>query len=101
MSPDVQTQASFPDAWIGLLKEPKTAESAPLGPTLRAMFIDQFARTIFGKKGWFYGDDLAKTERFQGEVETTKYGDVIALNTQVPVSGRDVFFTSGVAPMTA
>lgn len=85
--PDANTQATTPDAWLGLLREPKTLGS-PLGPTLRAMMVDQFARTVFGPQGFFWANDISALGPFLAEVQSSTYAQIIAANTDFPATGN-------------
>ena len=52
----VQIESETPDAWLGLLREPKQGND-PLGPTLKAIMIEHFGRVFFGPEGNFWRDD--------------------------------------------
>jgi len=57
----LQIEAETPDMWLGLLREPKLPGS-PIGPTLRAVLVEQFHRSFFGPGG-FYWEALFRTLR--------------------------------------
>ena len=88
----MQTEAETPDAWLGLLREPK-APGAPLPPTLRAIMIEQFYRSFFGRRGNFWRDFIRKVGGFVEEIELTTYADIISLDTGASVTGN-VFKTT-------
>ena len=67
------------DLWVGGLAEDK-ASSGLLGPTFRAILIDQFTRLRDGDRFWYQtvysGEELA-------EIESTTLKDIIVRNTKV------------------
>ena len=83
----VQVEAETPDAWLGLLREPKTA-GQPLPPTLRAIVVEQFHRSFFGPGGLYWRDDTDALGNFLEEVEESTYARIIAANTDADVSGN-------------
>lgn len=55
------------------------ADDEVLGPTLKAIILDQFARSLFGPQGDFYlGKDLGG---YTGEVEECTLAEVINANS--------------------
>ena len=83
----VQVAAETPDAWVGLLREPK-AKSAPLPPTLRAILVEQFHRSFFGPGGHYWKTFMRKVGRFANEIENSTYARIISANTGASVSGN-------------
>jgi len=69
-----------PDAWLGLLREPKAAR-APLPPTLRAIMIEQFHRIFFGRRGRHWRTILRKVGGFVDEIDSSTYAAIISANT--------------------
>lgn len=68
---DVQTERETPDAWIGLLREPRSGRQ-PLGPTHKRMMIEQFGRIFFGKRGLWWENNQGMYKRvkvFEAEVK--------------------------------
>lgn len=49
----LQTESETPDAWLGMLREPKECDQ-PLGPTVKAIVVEHFARTFFGPEGNYW-----------------------------------------------
>lgn len=75
--------------WLGLLREPRPA-GQPLGPTHKAILVEQFGRSIFGPQGlWWKNDVQLKqlTTPFASEIESTTLEQVISTNTGASVSG--------------
>ena len=92
----VQVEAETPDMFLGLLREPR-APGSPLGPTHKAIMIEQFGRSIFGPWGkwWKTNRPMAhKTRFFTEEIESTTLEKVISDNTGAAVSG-DAFKNGG------
>eukprot|EP00892_Ulva_mutabilis_P004920 jgi/Ulvmu1/27/UM001_0028.1 len=87
ITPDATVEAETPDAWVGLLREPK-GTSAPLPPTLRAILIEQFHRSFFGPGGFYWKTYLRKVGKFANEIENSTYARIIAANTNAKVSGN-------------
>lgn len=85
----VQTEAQTPDAWIGLLREPR-APGQPLGPTHKAMMIEQFGRIFFGRRGQWWQRDLLRFVGIFGykEVRQTSMAQIIRDNTDADVHGN-------------
>ena len=83
----MQVEAETPDPWVGLLREPKAAGS-PLPPTLRAILIEQFHRSFFGRGGFYWKTFMRKVGRFANEIENSTYGRIISANTGASVSGN-------------
>ena len=83
----MQTEAETPDLWLGLLREPK-APGSPLGPTLRAVLVEQFHRSFFGPGGFFWRRNLASIGSFEAEISATQYSTIISANTGASVSGN-------------
>lgn len=79
----LQTEEHTPDAWIGLLKEPRQ-NGQPLGPTHKAMMVEQFGRILFGNRGMWWEKDLKRHVCvFKSEVQKTTLAKVIEDNTDV------------------
>jgi hypothetical protein len=76
------------DAWVGLLAEGHVPR-ASVGPTLRAILLDQFTRLRDGDRFWletaFRGDDLTR-------LAGTRLVDVIRRNTGLTNLQPDAFF---------
>jgi len=76
------------DAWVGLLAEGHVGR-ASVGPTLRAILLDQFTRLRDGDRFWFEavnrGEALDRLAR-------TRLRDVLRRNTQLTNLQRNVFF---------
>ena len=83
----MQVEAETPDLWLGLLREPKLPGS-PLGPTLRAVLVEQFHRSFFGPGGFYWQDDLAAVGGFATEISSSQYSDIIRANTGAAVFGN-------------
>ena len=71
------------DLWAGALAEDHVPGAA-VGPTLRAVILDQFQRLREGDRFWFENDRyfLANPELLQ-EVRTTALADIIRRNTPI------------------
>ena len=76
-----------PDAWLGLLREPKE-KGAVLPPTLRAIMLEQFNRTFFARPHNYWRTFMGKVRGFAKEIESTTYTDIINANTGAEVSGN-------------
>eukprot|EP00892_Ulva_mutabilis_P008155 jgi/Ulvmu1/5711/UM024_0060.1 len=87
IEPDATTEMQTPDAWLGLLREPKKPGS-PIGPTLRAIILEQFHRTFFGPGGFYWKNRLSRVGSFVAEIESATYADIITNNTNAAVSGN-------------
>eukprot|EP00892_Ulva_mutabilis_P005677 jgi/Ulvmu1/3481/UM160_0003.1 len=87
IEPDATTEMETPDAWLGLLREPKVPGS-PLGPTLRAIIVEQFHRSFFGPGGFYWKNRLSSVGSFVAEIESATYADMITANTNAVVSGN-------------
>lgn len=72
------------DPFVGLLAEDDVHNSA-VGPTLRAVLVDQFTRTRDGDRFWY---QAVLTGRDRAEVMKTKLSDVIARNTNASVQKK-------------
>ena len=83
----LQTEAETPDLWLGLLREPKAAGS-PIGPTLRAVLVEQFHRSFFGPGGFYWRRNLSAVAGFEAEISASQYSDIISANTGASVSGN-------------
>ena len=83
----LQVAAETPDAWVGLLREPK-AMNEPLPPTLRAILVEQFHRSFFGRGGNHWRTFVRKVGRFANEIENSTYAAIISANTGASVSGN-------------
>ena len=82
-----QTEAETPDAWIGLVREPRIPGNV-FGPTQRAILVEQFHRSFFGPGGLFWRDDISAVGSFLAEIEASTYATILAANTGAPVSGN-------------
>lgn len=83
-------EAETPDMFLGLLREPR-APGSPLGPTHKAILIEQFGRAIFGPNGnWWKTDSMLQglTADFAAEIDATTLAQVITENTGASVSGN-------------
>lgn len=78
------------DAWVGLLSEDPITGTA-IGPTLRAILIDQFKRLRDGDR-FFYLNDTALTV-LMPEIQGTTLSKVIARNTGANLQDN-VFFAA-------
>eukprot|EP00892_Ulva_mutabilis_P004587 jgi/Ulvmu1/24/UM001_0025.1 len=87
ITPDDKVERETPDPWLGLLREPKKSGS-PLPPTLRAIIIEQFHRSFFGRGGFYWKTFERKVGDFLSEVESSTYGEIISANTDANVSGN-------------
>lgn len=86
----LQVETETPDMWMGLLREPRTAGS-PLGPTHKAILVEQFGRSIFGPQGFWWQTSYTMkkyTKFFTEEIESATLEKVISDNTGVTVSGN-------------
>lgn len=83
----VQVQAETPDAWLGLLREPKTT-GQPLPPTLRAIMVEQFHRSFFGIGGRYWKSNMRRVHGFVREIERSTYARIISANTDITVFGN-------------
>eukprot|EP00892_Ulva_mutabilis_P011613 jgi/Ulvmu1/8824/UM049_0004.1 len=84
---DPTIEAETPDLWLGLLREPKLPGS-PIGPTLRAVLVEQFHRSFFGPGGFYWRDNLGAIGSFKPEISSTLYSDIISANTGATVTGN-------------
>ena len=82
----VQVESETPDAWVGLMREPKAGGVLP--PTLRAIILEQFHRLFFGTGGLYWRDSIGKLGPFVSEVEGSTYGEIISANIGMPVRGN-------------
>eukprot|EP00892_Ulva_mutabilis_P005792 jgi/Ulvmu1/3585/UM169_0003.1 len=87
ITPDAATEAETPDAWIGLVREPRIPGGI-FGPTQRAIIVEQFHRSFFGPGGLFWRDTASALGSFLPEVEQSTYATILAANTGVPLSGN-------------
>eukprot|EP00892_Ulva_mutabilis_P005365 jgi/Ulvmu1/31/UM001_0033.1 len=85
--PNLSVEAETPDAWLGLLREPKVP-GTPLGPTRRAILVEQFHRSVFGRGGFYWRNSAASLGEFLPEVEASTYAQIIAANTGVAATGN-------------
>ena len=83
----LQIEAETPDMWLGLLREPKLPGS-PIGPTLRAVLVEQFHRSFFGPGGFYWARNRAAVGSFVQDIESTRYSDIISAVTDAEVSGN-------------
>ena len=83
----MQVERETPDAWVGLLREPKE-KGAVLPPTLRAILVEQFHRTFFARPHNYWRTFLGKVRGFADEIEQTTYASIINANTNAKVSGN-------------
>ena len=83
----MQVEAETPDLWLGLLREP-TVGGSPIGPTLRAVLVEQLHRSFFGPGGFYWQDDLSRVGGFVPEISSSQYSDIISANTGASVSGN-------------
>ena len=83
----VQTELETPDAWIGLVREPRIAGNV-FGPTQRAIIVEQFHRSFFGPGGLFWRRNTAALGPFLREVEQSTYATIINANTNANVAGN-------------
>ena len=68
------------DAWVGLLAE-TPADGCAVGPTLKAILVDQFTRLRDGDRFWYQNDPaLAGQMKDLGSLSLT---DVIRRNTTI------------------
>jgi peroxidase len=82
------------DAWVGLLAEGH-ARGASVGPTLRAILLDQFTRLRDGDRFWYEATYTGNTLR---RLSGTRLADVIRRNTHLSNLQPNVFFfRAGVA----
>eukprot|EP00892_Ulva_mutabilis_P000477 jgi/Ulvmu1/1042/UM104_0028.1 len=84
---DETIEAETPDLWLGLLREP-TLPGSPIGPTLRAVLVEQFHRSFFGPGGFFWRDNLSLIGSFEAEIDASQYSTIISANTAASVSGN-------------
>eukprot|EP00892_Ulva_mutabilis_P006210 jgi/Ulvmu1/3961/UM180_0001.1 len=87
MPVDATVEAETPDLWLGLLREPKLPGS-PIGPTLRAVMVEQFHRSFFGPGGFFWRENLPAIGGFEAEISGSQYSDIIRANTDAAVFGN-------------
>ena len=83
----MQVEAETPDLWLGLLRGP-TVGGSPIGPTLRAVLVEQFHRSFFGPGGFYWGNNLSAIGSFAPEISASQYSDIISANTGASVSGN-------------
>lgn len=88
VEPHARTEQETPDAWLGLLREPR-GKGQPLGPTHKAMLIEQFGRIFFGRQGLWWQKHLNRHTRFFGdqEMNTVTMAQIIRDNTGADVHG--------------
>jgi peroxidase len=68
------------DPWVGMLSEDHEPGAA-VGPTIKAVLVDQFERLRDGDRFWYQNDpDLAT---MQDEIEQTSFTDIIRRNTDI------------------
>lgn len=85
--PNKKVQRETPDMWLGLLREPRGGR--PLGPTHRAMMIDQFGRVLFGRRGnWWQYKMHRDTQHFRQEIKRTSMAKIISDNFDVKLKGN-------------
>ncbi|MEZ4362698.1 MAG: peroxidase family protein [Kofleriaceae bacterium] len=81
------------DPFVGLLVEDRE-RGYNVGPTLRAVLVDQFVRMRAGDRFWYErtlsGDELERVQR-------TRLSDIIVRNTSIRRIQRNVFFVPGFA----
>ena len=82
----VQIEAETPDAWLGLLREPKTG--GPLPPTLRTIVVEQFHRSFFGPGGLYWRQYQGDIGKYLPEVEASTFATIISANTGAAVGGN-------------
>lgn len=91
IEPNQATERETPDAWLGLNREPKQGNDV-LGPTLKAILVEHFARVLFGPDGNYWRkNELEKQVRrgdFRREVRRTTLAKVISMNTGANLSGN-------------
>eukprot|EP00892_Ulva_mutabilis_P005800 jgi/Ulvmu1/3592/UM017_0004.1 len=87
ITPDATIEAETPDAWLGLLREPKAAGTV-LPPTLRAVLVEQFHRSFFGPRGFYWRTIPRRVGRFLSEVESSTFARIITANSNARVSGN-------------
>ena len=73
--------------WLGLLREPKLPGS-PIGPTLRAVLVEQFHRSFFGPGGFYWARNTDAVGNFENEIRSTQYSKIISDNTGATVTGN-------------
>ncbi len=82
------------DAWVGLLAEGH-ARGASVGPTLRAILLDQFTRLRDGDRFWHEADSSGSD---LGRLAGTRLVDVIRRNTGLTnLQPEAFFFRAGIA----
>lgn len=95
ITPDAATEAETPDAWLGLLREPRKSSRNVFGPTLEALIIEHFARVLFGPHGNYFlarnplGRELrSKTQAFRAEIFQTTMASVLSANSGANLRGN-------------
>eukprot|EP00892_Ulva_mutabilis_P006084 jgi/Ulvmu1/3848/UM018_0064.1 len=86
---DATVESETPDAWLGLLREPK-APGEVLPPTLRAIIVEQFHRSFFGRGGFYWKSPkhLRRIRSYENEIADSTYAKIISANTKASVSGN-------------
>lgn len=75
----VQTENETPDAWLGLVREPKQGRN-PLGPTLKAIMVEHFGRVFFGPEGNFWRDTELKQQVRRGDFRSARTPSPVHFN---------------------
>lgn len=82
------------DPWVGFVSE-DPVPGAAVGPTLRAVLVEQFSRLRDGDR-FFYLNDPA-LEDFLPELVATQLAHIVSRNSEAELTGN-LFFISGVQP---
>jgi hypothetical protein len=93
--------ATIVDPWPGLMAEDHFP-GASVGPTLRAMFIDQFSRLRNGD-AYYYEFDTDLDSKTRAQIKQTRLRDIILRNTNIPaalLTTGSAFFVDPTVPTT-
>jgi hypothetical protein len=69
-------QAGINNPALGLFQENAKVGGGFTGPTVRAIVKDQFHRSLFGKGGFWWEDDLAAVSGFVPEIKGATLGKI-------------------------
>jgi hypothetical protein len=64
------------------------------GPTVTAIVTDQFHRSLFGKGGFWWEDDLQAVQGFESEIRKTTMGKVFKKSLGGTGWGGNVFLVN-------
>lgn len=77
------------DAWVGLMAEDHESGSI-LGPTLKAILVDQFTALRDGDRYYYENDPLFSSAEIS-EIKNTLFSDIITRNSGIGLMQKNVF----------